>query len=61
MIKTIKRSKEDAMWVPSKNFPRNPMDLYEEMKPYMDGDVVLWRHRASKSPKIGSLKLGEAA
>jgi hypothetical protein len=47
LINTIKRSKEDAIWIPSKNFPRDPMDLYAEMKPYMRGDTVLWRHQHS--------------
>ena len=61
LIKTIKRSKEDAIWIPSKNFPRHALDLDKEMKPYMEGDAVLWRHCASKAPKIGSLKLGKAA
>ena len=61
LIKTLIRSKEDAMWIPSKNFPQHPFDLYKEMKPYLQGDAILWRHRPSKSPKIRSLKLGKTA
>jgi hypothetical protein len=59
LINTIKRSKEDAIWIPSKNFPRNTFDLYREMKPYMRGDAVLWRHLASENSKDRSTQGNE--
>ena len=55
LINAIKRAREDAIWIPSDNFPQDTWDLYKEMKPYMHGDAVLWRHVASES-RIGRLK-----
>jgi hypothetical protein len=48
LVRTIKRAKHQPIWVPGVNFPDNPLDIYEQMKPSMRDNVVVWRHFPSK-------------
>jgi hypothetical protein len=44
IARRIKRSKHQPIWIPGPNFPANPMDMYDQMKPLMRGDEIVWRH-----------------
>jgi hypothetical protein len=35
LVRTIKRAKHQPIWIPGPNFPDDPMDIYEQMKPWM--------------------------
>jgi hypothetical protein len=35
LVRTIKRAKHQPIWIPGPNFPDDPMDIYEQMKPLM--------------------------
>ena len=48
LVRTIKRAKHQPIWIPGVNFPDNPMDIYEQMKPSMRNNEVVWRHIPSK-------------
>ena len=48
LVRTIKRAKHQPIWIPGENFPDNPMDIYEQMKPSMRGDEIVWQHFPSK-------------
>jgi hypothetical protein len=48
LVRTIKRAKHQPIWIPGVNFPDHVMDIYEQMKPSMRGDQVVWRHIPSK-------------
>ena len=47
VVHRIKRARQ-PIWVPGKNFPRNPLVMFELMKPSMDGDEIVWRHTLKK-------------
>jgi hypothetical protein len=44
IVRRIKRSKHQPIWIPGPNFPADPMDIYDQMKPFMRGDEIVWRH-----------------
>ena len=44
IVRTIKRTKHQPIWIPGPNFPANPMDIYDQIKPFMRGDEIVWRH-----------------
>jgi hypothetical protein len=48
LVRTIKRAKHQPIWIPGPNFPDDPMDIYEQMKPSMRGDEVVWHHIPSQ-------------
>ena len=48
LVRTIKRAKYQPIWIPGVNFPDDPMDIYEQMKPSMRGDEIVWRHIPSR-------------
>ena len=48
LVRTIKRSKRQPIWIPGANFPDDPFDIYEQMKPSMRGDEIVWQHCPSK-------------
>jgi hypothetical protein len=48
IVRRIKRAKYQPIWVPGVNFPDNPLDICERMKPSMRGSEVVWRHIPSK-------------
>jgi hypothetical protein len=50
LVRTIKRAKHHPIWIPGVNFPDDPFDIYEQMKPYMRNNEVVWRHIPSKRP-----------
>lgn len=47
LVDRIKRSRRQPIWIPGTNFPVNPSDIFEEMKPSIQGDAVVWRHTPS--------------
>jgi hypothetical protein len=50
LVRTIKRAKYQPIWIPGPNFPDDPMDIYDQMKPSMSGDEVVWQHLPPKRP-----------
>ena len=48
LVRTVKRAKYQPIWIPGPNFPDHPMDIYEQMKPSMRGDEIVWQHFPSK-------------
>jgi hypothetical protein len=44
VVRTIKRAKHQPIWIPGPNFPANSMDIYDQIKPFMRGDEIVWRH-----------------
>jgi len=48
LVRTIKRAKYQPIWIPGSNRPGHPMDIYEQMKPSMRGDAIVWQHFPSK-------------
>jgi hypothetical protein len=48
LVRTIKRAKHQPIWIPGPNFPDEPLDIYEQMKPLMRGNEVVWQHFPSK-------------
>ena len=47
LVRTIKRAKHQPIWVPGVNFPDDPMDIYEQMKPFGYGCPTQHRARTS--------------
>ena len=47
LVQTIKRAKP-PIWIPGPNFPDEPWDMYEQMKPSLRGDEVIWQHFPAK-------------
>ncbi len=47
LVSTIKRAKT-PIWIPGKNFPDEPFDLYDRMNPSLRDDKVVWKHTTSK-------------
>src|SRR6476659_6696639 len=41
LVRTIKRSKRQPIWMPGPNFPDDPFELHDYMKPYTLGDQLL--------------------
>jgi hypothetical protein len=48
LVRTIKRAKHQPIWIPGVNFPDDPWDINEQIKPYMLNDEVVWQHIPSK-------------
>src|SRR6476660_2421599 len=48
LIRTIKRAKYQPIWIPGVNFPDDPWDINELMKPFMLTDEIIWQHTPSK-------------
>ena len=44
IVRRIKRAKHQPIWVPGPNFPAYPWAVYDQMKPFMRGDEIVWRH-----------------
>jgi len=55
LVDTIKRSKRQPIWIPSRNFPVHLPDIAKEMKPSIQGDAIVWRHTPSEFRRIGQL------
>jgi hypothetical protein len=53
---TIKRSKRQPIWIPSRHFPVDPFDIVKEMKPSIQGDAVVWQYTPSECRRLGQLK-----
>ena len=52
LVRTIKRAKHQPISIPGINFPDDPMDIYEQMRPFMRKNTVVWQcfpsiHRSS--------------
>lgn len=47
LVPTIKRARP-PIWIPGRNFPDEPFDLYERMKPSLHNDAVVWKHTPSR-------------
>jgi hypothetical protein len=43
LVATIKRAKP-PIWIPGKNFPHEPFDLFAQMKPSLQNNEVIWKH-----------------
>jgi hypothetical protein len=50
LVRTIKRAKHHPIWIPGPNFPDDPWDLYQQKKPSMHGDELVWQHTPAQKP-----------
>jgi hypothetical protein len=57
LVRTIKRAKHQPIWIPGVNFPDDPWDINEQMKPYMLNDEVVWQHIPSKRRSTWRLRV----
>ena len=48
LVRTIKRAKYQPIWIPGVNFPDDPWDINELMKPFAQNNEVVWQHIPSK-------------
>ena len=44
MVHSIKRMRRQPIWIPGINFPRESFDIFDQMKPFIRDDEVVWRH-----------------
>ena len=44
LVRTIKRAKYQPIWIPGVNFPDDPWDINELMKPFMQNNEIVWQH-----------------
>ena len=56
LVRTIKRTKHQPIWIPGVNFPDEPFDIYEQMKASMRNNEVVWRHIPAKRPSTWRLR-----
>ena len=56
LVRTIKRSRHQPIWIPGVNFPDDPFEIYEQMKVSMQNDEVVWRHIPAKRPSTWRLR-----
>jgi hypothetical protein len=56
LVRTVKRAKQQPIWIPGVNFPDEPFDIFEQMKPSMRDDEVVWQHIPSKRPSTWRLR-----
>src|SRR5690242_10362440 len=49
LVRTVKRAR-GPIWIPGKNFPDEPLELYERLKPSLLNGKVVWKHTPSKRP-----------
>ena len=56
LVRTIKRSRHQPIWIPGVNFPDDPFEIYEQMKASMQNDEVVWRHIPAKRPSTWRLR-----
>jgi hypothetical protein len=50
LVRTIKRAKHQPIWIPGVNFPDDPWDINEQMKPSMRDNEVTRRFRKARAP-----------
>ena len=50
LVRTIKRAQHQPIWIPGVNFPDDPWDINEQMKPFMRNNELVWRHIPAKRP-----------
>ena len=53
LVSTIKRAKHQPIWIPGPHFPDDPWDIYEQMKPSVRGDEIIWQHFPANAPAPG--------
>lgn len=56
IVRRIKRAKNQPIWIPGPNVPAIPEDIYDQMKPFMRGNEVVWRH--IPSPRCNARRWG---
>jgi hypothetical protein len=57
LVRTVKRSKRQSIWMPGPTFPDEPFDMYDhQMKPDMLGNQLLWLHMPSQKPITWRIK-----
>jgi hypothetical protein len=44
LVRTIKRAKHQPIWIPGENFPDNPWDIFQQMKPFIRNGELAWQH-----------------
>jgi len=50
LVRTIKRAKYQPIWVPGRNFPNEPLDIFEQMQPSLRGNEIMWQNFPAKRP-----------
>jgi hypothetical protein len=56
LVRTIKRAKHQPIWIPGENFPDEPFDLFDQMRPTMRNNEIVWRHIPAKRPSTWRLR-----
>lgn len=59
LVRTIKRAKHQPIWIPGPNFPDEPVDMYEQMRPSMRGNEIVWQHFPGKSASTWRERAGK--
>ncbi len=44
LARRYRRARYQPIWIPGKNFPRDPLDIFEQIKASMRGDEIIWQH-----------------
>ena len=48
LVRRLKRVRRHPIWIMGRQFPDDPMDMFDQMRPSMKGDKVVWRHHPSR-------------
>jgi hypothetical protein len=49
IARRLKRVKHFPIWIMGPNFPDEPMNLLDQLRPSMKGDKVIWHHHPSQT------------
>ena len=56
LVRTIKRAKHQPIWIPGENFPDEPFDIFDQMRPAMRNNEIVWRHIPAKRSSTWRLR-----
>ena len=48
LFRRLKRVRHHPIWIMGRQFPDDPMDMFDQMRPSVKGDKVVWRHHPSR-------------
>jgi len=48
IARILKRVRHFPIWIMGPNFPDEPMNLLDQLRPAMNGDKVIWHHHPSR-------------
>lgn len=57
IVQTLKRVRHFPIWIMGPNFPDDPWSMFDQLRPSMQGDEIVWHHHPSRSkPTLARLK-----